>query len=80
LTGAWAGLEVTTRGSRRHRPRIRAVIHGRHRRRWLCIDRLRHDCRSCQSDRRHPRRGPDGRRYRAIDSRIASRSRFTFKM
>ena len=54
---------------RRHRPWIRAVLHGRHRRRWACADRLRPHCRSFQSDRRNHGRGIDRRLHHTSDSR-----------
>ena len=53
----------------RHRPWIRAVLHGCHRRGRVGADRLRRDCRSFQSDRRYSGRGVDRRRHHTSDSR-----------
>ena len=57
---------------RRHRPWIRAVLHGRHRRRRACADRLGPHCRSFQSDRRNHGRGIDRRLHHTSDYRASA--------
>ena len=58
---------------RRHRPWIRAVLYGRHRRRRACADRLRRDRRSFQSDRRYDGGRSDCARHHTAGSGAPAR-------